>query len=386
MDLGPFLIETHLRTGRPISELARSHNVHRSWLYKLLKRYRLEGPAGLQPRSKRPHRSPCRVSDRYEDEIVSLRKELLDLGFDAGAETIRYHLQKRHSEVVPSVSTIWRVLKARGFVTPQPQKRPKSSYRTFCADLPNETWQADVTHVTLQNGLVFEVLNMIDDHSRLCVASHAFVTTRSSDVVRTFHKSAETLGFPQSFLTDNGLIFTTYARHGVAGAFEMELAGLGIASKHSRPYHPQTCGKVERFHQTLKKFLKEQEDIETKKQLQAQLDRFVNYYNEVRPHRAIGRKTPAEVYAAREKARPNAEPLDLSGGRKLRHDRLDAKGTVTLRVDGMMHHIPCGRRFATLRVRLLVNGLDVTVISLDGQPLRHLKLDPTRNYQPLGRL
>jgi transposase InsO family protein len=386
MDLGPFLIETHLRTGRPIAELASSHNVHRSWLYKLLRRYHLEGPSGLEVRSRRPVRSPSRVRDQYEDEIVTLRKELLDLGVDAGAETIRYHLQKRNAEDVPSVSTIWRVLKARGFVTPQPQKRPKSSYKRFCADLPNETWQADVTHVTVSGGVVFEVLNIIDDHSRLCVASHAFVTTKSSDVVRTFYKSAETLGFPQSFLTDNGLIFTTHARHGFAGAFEMELAGLGIHSKHSRPYHPQTCGKVERFHQTLKKYLAQQNGIETRKQLQVQLDRFATYYNEVRPHRSIGRKTPKEVYAAREKARPSSEPIDLSGGRKLRHDKLDKKGTVTLRINGQMHHIPCGRAYAGWRVRVLVDNLDIRVIGVDGSPLRHLTLDPTRNYQPLGRL
>jgi transposase InsO family protein len=386
MDLGPFLIETHLRTGRPIAELAKTHGVHRSWLYKLLKRYRLEGPAGLKARSRRPHRSPTRVRDGYEDEIVTLRKELSDLGVDAGAETIRYHLQKRHAEVVPSVSTIWRVLKVRGFVTAQPQKRPQSSLRRFNADLPNETWQADVTHVPIADDVVFEVLNIIDDHSRLCVASRAFVTTRSSDVVRTFYKAAETLGFPQSFLTDNGLIFTNHARYGFAGAFEMELAGLGIHSKHSRPYHPQTCGKVERFHQTLKKFIREQDGIETKKQLQAQLDRFAAYYNDVRPHRATGRRTPAEVYAAREKARPSAEPIDLGGGRKLRHDRLDGKGTVTLRINRQMHHIPCGRQFAGLRVRILVEDLDVSVIGVDGQPVRHLTVDPTRNYQPLGRL
>ena len=386
MDLGPFLIETHLRTGRPIAELAKTHNVHRSWLYKLLRRYRLEGTAGLAARSRRPHHSPTRVRDGYEDEIVTLRKELLDLGVDAGAETIRYHLQKRHAEVVPSVSTIWRVLKVRGFVTAQPQKRPQSSLRRFCADLPNETWQADVTHVPVADDVVFEVLNIIDDHSRLCVASHAFVTTRSSDVVRTFYKAAQRLGFPQSFLTDNGLIFTTHARHGFAGAFEMELAGLGIASKHSRPFHPQTCGKVERFHQTLKKFITEQDRIETRKQLQAQLDRFVTYYNDVRPHRAIGRRTPAEVYGAREKARPSSAPIDLGGGRKLRHDKLDGKGTVTLRINRQMHHIPCGRQFAGLRVRILVEDRDISVIGVDGQLVRHLTLDPTRNYQPLGRL
>ena len=182
------------------------------------------------------------------------------------------------------------------------------------------------------------------------------------------------------------MIFTTYARHGFAGAFEMTLAGLGIKSKHSRPYHPQTCGKVERFHQTEKKFINQLDDIETKKQLQGALNRFATYYNDVRPHRAIGRRTPAEAYAAREKARPSAEPIDLSGGRKLRHDRLDKKGTVTLRIKGQMHHIPCGRAFAGLRVRVLVEDLDIRVIGVDGQPVRHLTLDPTRNYQPLGRL
>jgi hypothetical protein len=123
-----------------------------------------------------------------------------------------------------------------------------------------------------------------------------------------------------------------------------------------------------------------------RKQLQAQLDRFVPYYNEVRPHRGIGRRTPAEVYAAREKARPSSEPIDLGGGRKLRHDKLDGKGTVTLRINRKMHHIPCGRRFAGLRVRVLVEDLDIRVIGVDGQPVRHLILDPTKNYQPLGRL
>src|SRR5205085_5291290 len=129
MDKGQFLIETHLRTGRPIAELAAAHDVSRGWLYKLLQRYRREGEAGLEARSRRPHRSPTRIADRSEEAIVALRKELGDEGFDAGAQTIHYHLSQRGGDV-PSVSTIWRVLKAaRGFVTPQPHKRPKSSYK-----------------------------------------------------------------------------------------------------------------------------------------------------------------------------------------------------------------------------------------------------------------
>ncbi len=380
MDKGRFLIETHLRTGRPIAELARAHGVHRSWLYKLLARYRREGETGLEPRSRRPHRSPARIADLFEDEIVALRKELTDAGFDAGADTIHTHLERRH-ENVPSVSTIWRVLKARGFVTPQPHKRPKSSFIRFVADLPNERWQADVTHVEVADGQVFEVLNIIDDHSRVCVASRVFVSTRSPDVVRTLHRAASTWGYPETFLTDNGAIFTASKAPGI-GAMEAELLSLGIASKHSRPYHPQTCGKVERFHQTVKQFVAKQDPAETKRQLQGQLDRFVTYYNEVRPHRGIGRKTPAEVFAAREKATPTGPRIEAAGYR-VRHDKVDTNGTVTVRYRGRLHHIGVGRPYRGWRVILLVAGRDIRILGLDGSPVRHLVLDPATDYQPI---
>ena len=236
MDMGRYLIEAHLREGRSVAELAAAHGVHRSWIYKLLARYRAEGEAGLVPRSKRPHSSPAQITDLFEDDIVALRKELLDSGFDAGAETIHIHLAERWHNP-PSVSTIWRVLKARGFVTPQPHKRPRSSYVRFVAELPNECWQTDATHVVLADGASVEILNMIDDHSRLCVASKVFVTATSRDVVRTFQNATATWGFPASVLSDNGAIFTASYRNGIS-AMETELVSLGIEFKHSRPYHP----------------------------------------------------------------------------------------------------------------------------------------------------
>src|SRR5580700_11141350 len=248
--MGRFLIETHLRTGRPIKELAAAHDVSARWLFKLLRRYRLEGSAGLEPRSRRPKTSPTRISDLYEDEIVRIRKELAESGFDAGAETIHFHMSTPGREV-PSVSTIHRVLVARGFVTPEPHKRPKSSWTRFVAEFPNECWHADVTHVEVADGVVYEVLNIIDDHSRLCVASRVFVTTRSPDVVRTMHRAAGQWGYPEKFLSDNGAIFTA-SKGGGVGDMEAELLSLGIVSRHARPYHPQTCGKIERFHQTMK--------------------------------------------------------------------------------------------------------------------------------------
>jgi transposase InsO family protein len=380
VDKGRFLIETHLRTGRPIAELAAAHGVHRSWLYKLLARYRREGDTGLQARSRRPHRSPTRIAGTWEDEVVALRKELADLGVDAGAVTIGSHLARRH-DTVPSVSTIWRVLKARGFVTPQPHKRPRSSYVRFAAELPNECWQADVTHVGLADGRHLEVLNVIDDHSRVCIASRAFVTTRSADVVRTMHRAAATWGYPESFLTDNGAIFTASARGGL-GAMESELLALGIASKHSRPYHPQTCGKVERFHQSLKKFLAKQDPATNKKQLQHQLDRFAAYYNEIRPHRSIGRRTPLEVFAAREKGYPCGPRIETLGYR-VRHDKVSKTGNVTLRYRGRLHHIGVGGPYKGWRVILLVAGREVRILTLEGTQLRRLTLDPTKDYQPM---
>lgn len=380
MDVGRFLIETHLRTGRSVKALAKTHEVSPSWLFTLLRRYRLEGEAGLEPRSRRPRSSPSRISDLWEDEIVVMRKELAEEGFDAGAQTIHYHLRERHGSGVPSVPTIWRVLRARGFVTPQPHKRPKSSYVRFVAELPNECWQADMTHVTLEDGTVFEVLNVIDDHSRVCVASRAMVRVKATDVVRVLHKSAEHWGYPATFLTDNGLIFTAQRRYGVAGAVEHELFALGIGSKHSRPYHPQTCGKVERFHQTLKKFLAAQDHIETKKQLQRAIDRFVDYYNTVRPHRGIDRKTPMAQWSARAKATPRKPVVDI-GGRRLRLDKVDKTGVVTLRDRGKLHHIGIGAAYKGWRIAMLIDGRNIEVVGLDGSPLRKLVLDPTKDYQ-----
>jgi Integrase core domain len=202
-------------------------------------------------------------------------------------------------------------------------------------------------------------------------------------VVRVLHTSAATWGYPASFLSDNGLIFTTQRRYGLAGATEQELFSLGIRAKHSRPYHPQTCGKVERFHQTLKKFLAKQESVVTKKQLQRALDCFVAYYNNVRPHRGIGRKTPISVYEAREKARPTGAVIE-SHGRRVRFDKIDRSGSVTLRYKGRLHHIGIGASYAGWRIAMFVDGRKIEVVALDGSPLRRLVLDTTNNYQPIS--
>jgi len=373
--------------GRSVKDVCEAHDISRSWLYELIARYRELGDDGLKLLSRRPRSSPTRVAPAIEDEIVALRKELTDLGVDAGAHTIQYHLQQRHRRrrrAVPSVATIWRVLSRRGFVIPQPQKRPKSSWRRFAAELPNECWQADTTHWALADGTDVEILNVIDDHSRLLVASRAFVTAKAADVVETFHQGACELGLPASMLTDNGAIFTAESRRG-ACAIELELLVLGIDYKHSRPYHPQTCGKVERFHQTLKRWLAKQRRAATVAALQAQLDRFRTYYNTTRPHRALGRRTPATAFAARTKATPRRPGSTVPAEHRVRRDRIDTGGKVTLRYKSKLVHLGVGRRYIGTRVMLLVANRDVRVINDDGELLAEFTIDPTKTYQTQKR-
>lgn len=382
MELATVVVTAVVFEGRSVREVARAYGLSKSWVAELAARYRAEGDAGVAARSRRPRRSPTRTPRRLENHIVRIRKALADEGLDAGAETIRVHLGRAHrGGALPSTSTIWRILKARGFVTPEPHKRPKSSYVRFVASLPNECWQADITHVRLAGGAEVEILNVLDDHSRVCVASVALAVFRSVDVVVAFHEAAVRWGYPASLLTDNGAVFTAEARNGVC-ALETELLALGVAFKHSRPYHPQTCGKVERFHQTLKRYLGARRPARSVAALQAQLDTFVEYYNTVRPHRALGRRTPLVAFRARAKARPGGPGLKAPPQCRIRQDRVHS-GKVTLRYRGQLYHVAVGRKHEGRRVFLLVANRDVRVLDSGGELIRHLNLDPKRLYQPL---
>lgn len=377
------LVVTAVRVeGRTKAGVARDYGVSRRWVHELVRRFDAEGEAGLQPRSRRPRASPQRTPETVEDEIVELRKHLADQGLDAGAHTIAAHLIRRRGKA-PSVATIWRVLSRRGFVTPQPQKRPKSSFIRFEAEMPNERWQADITHWKIAGDAEVEILNVIDDHSRFLVASDARSVTKAADVVETFHEAAAAHGFPAQMLTDNGAVFTAVPRGGRC-AMELELASLGISYRHSSPYHPQTCGKVERFHQTLKRFLAKQPMADTVAELQAQLGRFGAYYNTERPHRALHRCTPTEAFTARPKATPSGPRVAIAPHYRVRKDKVDTTGVITLRHNSRLHHIGLGRRLTGTRVLVLVADLHVRVLTEEGELLRELTLDPSRDYQPMN--
>jgi transposase InsO family protein len=380
MGMAQLLVTAVLVEGRTKSEVARRYGVSRRWVIELVQRYLAEGEAGLEPRSRRPLTSPHRTEQVIEDEIVAIRKNLDRHGHEAGAATIAFHLEQRQG-TSPAVSTIWRILVDRGFVTPQPHKRPTSSYLRFAAEQPNERWQADITHYRLADGTDVEILNLLDDHSRYCLDSSTQYVFKGLDVDRRFRKAADLHGYPASLLTDNGAVFTGRSRGGGRVALEVTLHTAGITFSHCRPYHPQTCGKVERFHQTLKKWLVHQPRARTLRQLQRQLDTFRSYYNQRRPHRALGRTTPAVAYQARPKATPTGTPLH-AGHWRIRHDRIDPSGVFTLRHNSRLHHIGIGRRHAGTNILVLVHDLDIKVLTSNGQLLRELHLDPTQDYQP----
>jgi transposase InsO family protein len=384
MSLAELVITSVTVEGRSKSEVAGDYKISRYWVQQLVKRYEAEGEAAFTPRSRRPHTNPRAVSLDVEDRIVRLRKDLSKQGLDAGAETIRAHLALAGVDRLPSVSTIWRILTRRGFVTPQPRKRPKGAGKRFCAEQPNERWQADLTHWPLADGTSVEILNIIDDHSRLDLVSKARLTTTGPDVVASFRQAFGRYGIPASVLTDNGAVFTGTPRRGGRVALEIEFDLLGVRFHHSRPYHPQTCGKVERFHQTQKKWLAAHPPPATLTDLQRLLDRFRRYYNTVRPHRAVGRRPPQQAFDARPRARP-AKPA-IGVHYRVRRDKIDTSGVITVRYDSQLRHIGLGREHSGKRVLALIADRYIRIVDAEtGELLRELTLDPTKNYQPLGR-
>ena len=384
MSKARLVITAVLIEGRSQSQVARDYGVSQSWISRLIARYTLEGDAAFEPRSRRPHTSPTRLPQATIDLIIALRTELTGKGLDAGPHTIAWHLQHHHRLEV-SVASISRHLHAAGLIQPSPHKRPKSSYIRFAAEQPNERWQADYTHWWLKRGNHAEILCWIDDHSRYAISVTAHMRITTPIVVDEFTKATQRHGIPYSTLTDNGMVFTTRLAGGRGGRnrFEHELRRLNIHQINSTPNHPTTCGKVERFHQTLKKWLTHQPRATTLTELQTQLDTFIDEYNHRRPHRSLPHNaTPATIYNSRPKADP-ATRIDTHN--RVRTDRVDQAGSITLRHNGRLHHIGIGRIHYQTRVLILVHDLNITIINAaTGEVLRELTLDPTRDYQPTG--
>jgi transposase InsO family protein len=350
-----------------VTVFCRDHGVSTWFFWVLRRRYLVEGDAVLEPKSRAPRTVANKTSPEIEELIVAERKQLVEAGLDAGPATIAFHLADVAG--LPSEATIWRILKSRGFIIDDPAKAPKRSRRSFCAERANDCWQLDDTGWELADGTEVKILNVIDDHSRLAVASQAMPACTGTAAFEVLVAAAIIVGWPARFLSDNAAAF----RHTLARA----VAELGVGAGHSRPYHPQTCGKVERFHQTLKRWLAARPRAATITELQTQLDLFRLYYNHHRPHRAIDRRFPADVWRDAPKSGPASRPLD----------------TPTTTYRGQVHG---GRvNIADGRYRISIgaahNGHDALIILtgthanvfIDGRHIRRVTINPTKRAQPL---
>ena len=353
-----------------VSAFCRAHGLSRDRFYDIRRRYEAEGEAGLESRSRAPHTVANRTPSDVEDAIVRLRKDLIDLGVEAGAATIAFHLPTRlgPGAEVPSDSTIWRVLTRRGFIVADPSKKPKRLGRSFSAERANECWQIDDTEWFLSDGTSVKIIDVIDDCSRVCIASVVVEVCTGAEAFNAMATGATEWGWPERFLSDNAKAF----KYTLAAA----LAELGIGAGHSRPYHPQTNGKVERFHQTLKKYLATQPPAEDIAELQAQVDWFRRYYNNERPHRSLGRTIPGVVWATTPRSGPANHPI--TGPTKT------YSATVS---NGMADHatklaIGVGAAHNGHRATTVITGATAHVF-VEGRLVRTLTIDPSRRYQAL---
>jgi transposase InsO family protein len=359
------------------AETARRYQVSWRWVHTLVTRYQAGGWDAVEPRSRRPHGNSRAVAVELRERIIMLRRELHTAGLDHGPITIAARLGQE-GLTPPAVSTIRRILIAADLTTPQPKKRPKSSYRRFAADQPNECWQSDFTHWQLADGTGVEIINWLDDHSRYLLAGHAERRVTGQTVIATFLAAAGVYGLPQSTLTDNGSVYTSRFTGG-RNAFEYLLANLRITQKNGHPGHPQTQGKIERFQQTLKRWLAAQPAVATVAALQTQLDTFTGIYNQIRAHRALHGATPAHAYAATIKAAPAAEGSNPHY--RVRNDHVDRLGKISLRRAGRMHHLGVGAAHAGSAVTILIDAQTVTVIHRGtGEVLSEHTIDPDRSY------
>ena len=381
-------------SGQSQSEVASRYGVSKGWVSKLMSRYRTDGEAAFEPRSRRPHSSPTAIPPATVELIIRLRKELSEQGLDAGPDTLCWHLAQHHGITV-SRATVARYLTRAGLVTPEPRKRPRSSYIHFQADLPNECWQSDFIHYRLTRpdgspGAGVEIITWLDDCTRYALSVTAHHRITAPIVLTTFRAAVAAHGPPAATLTDNGMVYTVRfagrGRRGGRTGLETELHRLGITQKNGAPAHPQTQGKAERFQQTLKKWLAAQPDQPaTIADLQSLLDRFVAYYNQQRPHRSLPhRAPPATVYTSRPKATPGDRADDTH--HRVRRDRVDTAGKITLRYGGKLYSIGIGRTHARTHVIVLVQDRNIRIINAaTGQLLRELTLDPTPRDPRTGR-
>lgn len=287
-----------------MSSFCAEYGISRNTFYRLLARARDEGPAAvLEPRSRRPASSPARISDEAKQQAIGVRQALENSGLDHGPISV-FEKMKSMGLEPPSVRSLSRIFRDCGIARLEPKKRPRASYRRFVYPAPNACWQIDATEYVLTRGRKCVIFQLLDDHSRLALASLVAWSENSQAAVQVVDKAIAIHGVPQRFLSDNGTALNP-SRRGWDGKLVTHLKSLGVEPITGKPNKPTTQGKNERFHQTLFRWLDKQPLAETLTELQAQVEEFDHVYNTQRPHQGLpGRITPQQAWDAT----PIAEP------------------------------------------------------------------------------
>ncbi|MDZ4264633.1 MAG: IS481 family transposase [Mycobacterium sp.] len=357
-----------------VSQFCRDHQISRQTFYKWRRQFLADGIDGLHERSRRPKSCPGKTPAAVEELVVRTRKNLLEQGLDHGPQSIVWALQRR-GKPAPSRSTVSRILTRRGLITPQPRKRPKSATKRFCYTRPNDCWQSDWTGWQLADRAPVAIAGTLDDHSRYAVGLRAGPGDGTAALVWSVMLAGiAECGIPAMSLADNGYVYTGRLR-GFEVDFEANLRALGTRTINSTPRHPQTCGKIERFWQTLKKWLRAQPVPTNLAELNILLDRFRQYYNHHRPHRALKGATPAEAFAATTPARPADRPLPgpVFVGY---HQVVEDSGVIFI----APYRVNVGRRWGGHWCHSIRDGDHIVIIS--GTTLvRDFNADPGRYYQ-----
>lgn len=393
-----------------VTAFCTEHDISRKTFYHILKRARTEGQAAaLEPRSRRPKSSPNTTSETLKDQAVAMRKTLEDSGWDHGPISVHDKMLKLGMQA-PSVAVLARVFRERGLIVPAPQKRPRSSFRSFRYPMPNACWQLDATEYVLEGGRKCVIFQLIDDHSRLAVASLVAKTENGADAVKVFRAGVAARGMPQRLLSDNGDALNPI-RRGMTSELVAYANSLGVATITGKPFKPTTQGKNERFHSTLFTWLKKQPFAKNLAELQAQIDVFDQSYNTQRGHQSLeDRCTPQEAWDATAVAEPLApgewvklsttpaptraaaafaalpegtgpaagkdaaaspEPVKLSA--TLRAERMEPAGSQLMRVNknrclkvaGVQLYL--GKLLRSTKVEVLWNQAELMVVSMDGE-------------------
>lgn len=346
--------------------------------YKYLSRFDSEGVDGFYPRSRRPLSSPGRVSAEVEDVIVRVRKELDDEGWDAGAEQIAFWIGDHPQcwppgEVVPSRATINRVLDRRGQLVKVPARRPLRSRHRFEMAQPNTMWQMDGFDVALSGGRTAVVLQLTDDCSRFDLALRAAVSENGEDVWAAVLHASSRYGLPARFLTDNGGAFSG-RRRGWISRLEENLRALNVLPITSSVSHPQTCGKNERAHSTVLRWLRRRPAPEDLPGLQELLDSYRDRYNTQRRKTHLNGMTPAERYQLGPQDGPGPGPLPWPV--IIKTARVSTSGCIGID----KHLLGVGRRHAGLTVTTIRQHHEIAVFA-SNQLIAQFTLTGHRGYQ-----